>query len=132
MDPTNLRAPLSGPTTTSETRTGKALNGMKAAAHVTHEGGLWELAEHAAVKGALSCLGPSQQAWELHVYNLTVSYDPTGSNARTIQRPHMPVSAAQALKDWADEEATGYLVTCKNGRGTSVTKSQLRDEVRRA
>ena len=66
------------------------------------------------------------------MYNLTVLYDPTGSRALTVRRPHGPVLASQALRGWFEEEATGYLVTCHDEAGASVTKAQLRDEARRA
>ena len=44
----------------------------------------------------------------------------------------IPVLAPQALRDWFEEETTGYLVTCQDAKGASVTKAQLREVARRA
>jgi hypothetical protein len=60
------------------------------------------------------------------VYNLTIA------TAGKVLRPRPSVSAPQALWDGHDEEGTGYQVTCHDENGDAVTKSQLREAVKRA
>ena len=60
------------------------------------------------------------------MYYLTVSAD--GKWVRSIG----PVDAAQALKDWFDEESTGYKVTCRDSQSNPVTKAGLREVARHA
>ncbi len=60
------------------------------------------------------------------MYNLTIA------TAGKVLRPRPSVSAARALKDWHEEECTGYEVTCHDENGDLVTKAQLREAVRRA
>ena len=48
------------------------------------------------------------------------------STAGKLLRTGSPVAAAQALKDWFQEETTGYEVTCHDEGGASVTRGQLR------
>ena len=66
------------------------------------------------------------------MYNLTVSYSPTTSSTAAVARPLVPMAASQALRGWFEEEATGYLVTCHDESGVSVTKARLRELARRA
>jgi hypothetical protein len=48
------------------------------------------------------------------------------SAAGKLLRSGVPVAAAQALRDWFQEETTGYDVTCHDEGGASVTRGQLR------
>lgn len=63
------------------------------------------------------------------MYNLTVT---TEGPAGRVLRHRPAVLAPQALRDWFEEETTGYLVTCQDEKGASVTKAQLREVARRA
>lgn len=60
------------------------------------------------------------------MYTLTVA------NGATPLRPRPPASAFRTLRDWQDQETTGYQVSCRDGDGRAVTKAELRDAVRRA
>ena len=43
-----------------------------------------------------------------------------------LLRSSTPVAASQALRDWFQEETTGYDVTCHGEDGVAVTRGQLR------
>jgi hypothetical protein len=58
------------------------------------------------------------------MFNLTTSI--SGKVLRTA----LPVGASQALRDWFDQEATGYEVTCQDESGAPVTKAKLREIAR--
>jgi hypothetical protein len=60
------------------------------------------------------------------VYTLTTSI------SGKVLRSGTPVAASQALRDWFADEATGYDVVCRDKKGKSVTKAQLRTIVRQA
>jgi hypothetical protein len=57
-------------------------------------------------------------------------YTLTTSISGKVLRSGVPVGASQALRDWFKDETTGYDVVCRNKKGASVTKAQLRDVVR--
>ena len=54
----------------------------------------------------------------------------TTSISGKVLRSGVPVVASHALRDWIQDETTGYDVVCRNKKGASVTKAQLRDIVR--
>lgn len=54
------------------------------------------------------------------MYTLTIS------TPEKLLRVRSPVSAFQAIRDWFEEETTGYLVACLAEDGTPVTRGQLR------
>jgi hypothetical protein len=57
-------------------------------------------------------------------------YTLTTSISGKVLRSGVPVGASQALRDWFQDETTGYDVVCRNKKGATVTKAQLRDVVR--
>ena len=59
-------------------------------------------------------------------------YTLTTSISGKVLRSGTPVAASQALRDWFADEATGYDVVCRDKKGKSVTKAQLRTIVRQA
>ena len=58
-------------------------------------------------------------------------YTLTTSISGKVLRSGLPVPASQALRDWFKDEVDGYDVVCRNKKGGSVTKAQLRDVVRK-
>jgi hypothetical protein len=59
-------------------------------------------------------------------------YTLTTSVSGKVLRSGAPVGASQALRDWFQDETTGYEVVCRNKKGAKVTKAQLREAVRNA
>ncbi len=56
----------------------------------------------------------------------------TTSTLGKVLRTGSPVSASQALKDWFEDEVTGYEVTCADQKGIPMTKRELREIARHA
>lgn len=78
------------------------------------------------VARGLQCLCACQQAWRVHVYHLIISYE------GKVLRTGAPVAASQVLREWFDQETTGYQVVCHDKKGSSVTKAELRAIARHA